>query len=435
MNILSKFKLISCEVGPNYQLDDALVAKLSLLNIFGIGQSSAMKWCASWFRSYLNLNAQDKLLFTDNGRTSLYLILKSLNFASQSEVLIQTFSCAVLPNSVWQAGLTPILCDVDQDNYNFDLEKLQSKITSKTKAIVVQYTFGIVPDMQKIVEFCQKNKLVLIEDCAHSLGATTTINGQQVKVGSIGQAAFFSFGRDKIVSTTIGGVGLFNSQNLIDSSLDFSLLNKTFQKNYDHLPHLKTVRVAQALLYAIINPVFVRPLYHFVLGKVILLLSRKLRLFSEIYTPKEKLGTNSLETNSKYSLGLASLLKHQLQKFEKLNSHRRELAQIYAKGLGLDYFENNVYMRFVIDFKKLSSATDYKQNYLKTYKKLRQNRVLPGTWYKSFFQPNIDLAKFNSKLDDFPVAATLCDNRILNLPTNINVSKEQAQRLVELILK
>ena len=428
MNILSKFKLISCEVGPNYQLDDAIMAKLSLLNIFGIGQSSAMKWCASWFRNYLNLSAQDKLLFTDNGRTSLYLILKSLNFTSQSEVLIQTFSCAVLPNSVWQAGLSPILCDIDEDNYNFDLKKLQSKITPKTKAIVVQYTFGIVPNMQEIVDFCQRHKLVLIEDCAHSLGAIATINGQRVKVGSIGQAAFFSFGRDKIVSTTIGGVGLFNSQNLIDSTLDFKQLNTSFQKNYDELPRLKTTRVLQSLLYPILTTVLIRPFYHFGLGKIILLLSRKLKLIGEIYTSKEKLGTNSLETNSKYSLTLASLLKHQLEKFEKLNSHRRELAQIYAKSLGLDYNVNNVYMRFPIDLKN-------PKDYQKTYRKLRGLGILPGTWYKSFFQPNIELAKFNSKPEGFPVAESLCDNRILNLPTNVNVSKEQAQMLVELILK
>lgn len=428
MNILSKFKLISCEVGPNYRLDDAIKAKLSLLNVFGIGQKSAMKWCASWFRNYLSLSTQDKLLFTDNGRTSLYLILKSLNFDPQSEVLIQTFSCAVLPNSVWQAGLTPILCDIDENNYNFDLKKLQSKINSKTKAIVVQYTYGVVPDMQKIVDFCQKNKLILIEDCAHSLGAFASINGQQVKVGSIGQAAFFSFGRDKIVSTTIGGAGLFNSKNLVETSSDFKKLNKDFQNNYDRLPKLKLGRVLQALVYPILTTVFIRPFYHIGLGKLVLLLSRKFKLIGEIYTPKEKLGTNSLETNSKYSLGLAPLLKHQLEKFEKLNLHRRELAQIYAGGLGLYYNENNVYMRFPIDLKDAES-------HRKIYKKLRSLGILPGTWYKSFFQPNIELAKFSAKPEDFPVTALLCDNRVLNLPTNINVSKEQAEMLVELILK
>jgi dTDP-4-amino-4,6-dideoxygalactose transaminase len=381
------------------------------------------------------LKANDKLLFTDNGRTSLYLILKTLNFEPKSEILIQTFSCAVLPNSVWQAGLTPVLCDVDENNYNFDLTKLESKLTSKTKAIIVQYTYGIIPDMQKIVDFCKQKKLVLIEDCAHSLGALAFIDGELVKVGKIGQAAFFSFGRDKIISTTIGGVACFNPQNLVDTTIDFKHLNKNFQINYDTLPDLKISRTIQALLYPILTTVFIRPFYHFGLGKLILFLSRKLKLIGEIYTSKEKVGTNSLETNSKYSYKLAPLLKYQLENFDKLNSHRRELAKIYAQGLNIDYNRNNVYMRFAIDFKKISSGRDYKQSYSKNYRIFRQNGILPGTWYKSFFQPNIELSKFNSLQEDFPATKSLCDKRILNLPTNINVSRNQAKWLVALIQK
>ena len=79
----------------------------------------------------------------------------------------------------------------------------RKKITPKTKAIIVQHTFGIPANMNQLVVFAKKHGLYLIEDCAHSLGATY----QGKKVGSFGDAAFFSFGRDKVVSSVWGRGG------------------------------------------------------------------------------------------------------------------------------------------------------------------------------------------------------------------------------------
>jgi len=69
-------KLISTELGPNYQLDDAVVAKLSLLGLQNYAK--AEKECLIWFKNYLGVENNYRLYFTDNGRTSLYLLLKSL---------------------------------------------------------------------------------------------------------------------------------------------------------------------------------------------------------------------------------------------------------------------------------------------------------------------------------------------------------------------
>jgi perosamine synthetase len=472
---LSKFKLVACEMGSNYQLKDGLVAAKSFL--FGSSKSDE-EFCQTWFKDYLDLNENQKLFFTDNGRTGLYLLLKSLNLEPESEVLIQGFSCVVLPNSVWQAGLTPVLCDVDEKTYNFDLEKLESKITPKTKVLVIQYTFGIVPNMQEVVDFCRKHNLYLIEDCAHSLGAKGVVDNKNYKLGQIGYGAFFSFGRDKIVSTTIGGLTIVNSnplpeknknqhtpaKNLTELKSQNNLENWNFQKyqkelesNYSQLPQMGLKRELQALSYAILAVFLVRPFYHFIFGKLVLFFGRKIKIIADIYTEAEETGTSSLETNSKYSPKLFSLLKNQLLKFEKYANHRKQLALFYYNNLptSITTFDDdfklmdsqkeggyinqefssnikNIYLRYPVNFSNLEFYFD---KYTRIKAGLRKNGIIIGTWYTSLFmQPDMNLEnKFGYKKGSLPTSEKLIDRAVLNLPTNINTSLSDAERICKII--
>ena len=115
------------------------------------------------------------------------------------EVLVQAFTCVAVPNSVLWAQATPVYADIDA-TLNIDPIDVEKKITNRTKAIIVQHTFGIPADMDALVALAKKHNILLIEDCAHSLGAT--YKGK--KVGTFGDAAFFSFGRDKVVSSVFG---------------------------------------------------------------------------------------------------------------------------------------------------------------------------------------------------------------------------------------
>lgn len=174
------FKIVSCEIGPNYQVDDAFVALKSLFS--GSKFKKQKHYCLDWFASYFDLKDSNNLLFADNGRTCLTLILQNLNLPKDSEILIQPLSCVVLPNSVWQANYQPVLVDTDSQNYNFDLSDLERKITSKTKVMIVQYSFGLTPDMEKVIKICQKHNLILIEDCAHALGQKVLVDRREYKV-------------------------------------------------------------------------------------------------------------------------------------------------------------------------------------------------------------------------------------------------------------
>ncbi len=83
---------------------------------------------------------------------------------------MQAFTCNAVSNPIFWAGAKPIYVDIDE-TYNMDPADLKNKISSKTKAVIVQHTFGVPAQIEKIQEICKKNKLILIEDMAHALGS------------------------------------------------------------------------------------------------------------------------------------------------------------------------------------------------------------------------------------------------------------------------
>ncbi|MFH1859640.1 MAG: DegT/DnrJ/EryC1/StrS family aminotransferase [bacterium] len=104
------------------------------------------------------------------------------------EVLVEGFTCVVVPNAVIFAGAKPIYVAPDPKTYNMDINQIETKITPKTKAIIAQHTFGLPADMDLILDISRKHNLMVIEDCAPAMGAT--YKGK--KVGTLGDAAFFS---------------------------------------------------------------------------------------------------------------------------------------------------------------------------------------------------------------------------------------------------
>lgn len=425
-------KLISTELGPNYEFDDAVVAKLSLFGLQNFQKAQHNSF--NWFRKYLNLSKNHPLYFTDNGRTSLYLLLKSLDLEIGSQVLIQGFSCVVLPNSVWGSHLQPILVDCNSTDFNFDIPDLEKKITKKTKAIIVQYTFGVVPNMDKLIDFCQQNNLILIEDVAHSLGVKASYKGNLYNVGTLGQAAFFSFGRDKIISTTRGGFAVINPNPVFHSVVDTDAWSKNLESNYQQLPNINFKSLLQTLSYPILTSIFIRPFYHLYIGKIILYFSRKVGLIGNIYTKAETVGTDKIETASKYPTRLFGLLWNQLKKIDKFNQHRIKICQIYSQKLDLPNYNQQPLLRFPVDLKTLY-GDKYQAKYTQAIQQLRQHGVLVGQWYTSLFmQPNMDYqAKFDITEKELPEAFSLSNKRVINLPTNIYVTPKDAELICRIL--
>ena len=143
-------------------------------------------------------------LFLDNyfrGRVALYALLKALKVGKGDEVAMQAFTCVANPEAVMAIGALPIYVDVEVDGVNMDPGDLEGKITSRTRAIVIQHTFGIPADIAPLRAIAKRNNIPVIEDCCHTLASR--YDGQTV--GSFGIGSYYSFEWGKPLVAGIGG--------------------------------------------------------------------------------------------------------------------------------------------------------------------------------------------------------------------------------------
>lgn len=132
----------------------------------------------------------------------MHLALLAAGVGPGDEVIVPSLTFAATANVVVHAGATPVLADVDRRTMNLDPSLLEARITSRTKAILPVHFAGRGCDMEAILSIARPRGLRVIEDAAHA--AETTCRGR--KVGSIGDAACFSFYVTKNVMTGEGGM-------------------------------------------------------------------------------------------------------------------------------------------------------------------------------------------------------------------------------------
>ena len=170
-----------------------------------------------------------------NGTVALELALYALGIGAEDEVIVtpRTFiassSCCVM------RGAIPILADVDPVSQNITAETIRPHVTKRTKAIICVHLAGWPCDMDSILELAREHGLKVIEDCAQAHGAT--YKGRPV--GSLGDAAAFSFCQDKIMTTGgEGGMLTTNDEALWRRGWEFKDHGKSYEAIYNrqHAP-------------------------------------------------------------------------------------------------------------------------------------------------------------------------------------------------------
>jgi dTDP-4-amino-4,6-dideoxygalactose transaminase len=146
-----------------------------------------------------------------SGNHALETGLASLGLEKKDEVLVQAFTCKQVPKIINQKS-TAKLVDIDE-NYNIDLKKAAKTCGKNTRALQAIYSYGKAINSKELDAFCKKKNLLLIEDCAHSLGAR---NGKNA--GSFGEFSIFSLRKNVPVGT--GGVLCINNKALYETCLD-----------------------------------------------------------------------------------------------------------------------------------------------------------------------------------------------------------------------
>jgi perosamine synthetase len=147
---------------------------------------------------------------TEYGRMALYFILKSLDLPPGSEIIVPALTFWVVPEIVRVAGFKPVFADIDPATFTLDPAAAERAVTSKTSAILPTHLYGLACDLDPIMDLARRRGLKVIEDCAHSLGAT--YRGKMV--GTFGDASFFSFQGFKPLNTFGGGLAWMRDAEL-----------------------------------------------------------------------------------------------------------------------------------------------------------------------------------------------------------------------------
>ncbi len=159
------------------------------------------------FEQLFNKKFKTKYSIAMNSCTSaLECAVKSLGV--KGEIIIPSFTWVSTANAVLNCGSKPVFADVDYKTRNIDLNSIKKCITKKTIAIIVVHFAGLPCDMNKIIKFCKKKNIKVIEDSAETLGA---------KIGNKFTGTFgtgcFSFFPTKNITTTEGGMLTTNDKN------------------------------------------------------------------------------------------------------------------------------------------------------------------------------------------------------------------------------
>lgn len=405
---------IFISLSPNTQREDVLLALRLLFSPRKWQEGEESGKLEKAFRKYFKTKFAVSFL---SGRTALWAILKSLGIGKDDEVLLQAYTCVVVGNAITSLGAKSVWVDIDPETFNMDVVDFNKKISPKAKAVIVQHTFGQALGVEKIIEIAKKCNLFIIEDCAQSLGGEY----QGKKLGTLGDAAFFSFGRDKIISSVFGGMVITNNKKIGEKL-------KELQAN---LPFPPKIWIFQQLLHPLAFSIIISTYYFLSFGKILHLLFKKANLLSKAVAGGERRGEMPEVLFSRMPNALAALALKQFEKLEKFNKQRIKIAKFYAEKLrdlkvqlpktkkDLRHF----FLRYTIKIDKAEELIRFAQ----------KRKIFLGDWYRPVIAPGgTDLKKVFYQPGSCPKAEKASAMSV-NLPTYPKMTLDDAKKVVKIM--
>ena len=181
--------------------------------------------------SYLNVK---HVIPCANGTDALQIALMALDLKRDDEVLVPAFTYVATAEVIGLLGLKPIMVDVDFSTFNIDLDKIESLISKKTKAIVPVHLFGQAAPMKEILEFAKKYNLYVIEDNAQAIGADYfNDNNSKDKLGTLGDIGCTSFFPSKNLGCFGDGGAIMTNNDDLAQKIKM-IANHGQNKKYHH---------------------------------------------------------------------------------------------------------------------------------------------------------------------------------------------------------
>lgn len=394
--------MINASLGAHYS---AIFVRLSVRlwwqTLFGLplGQASEQ------LREQLEQLFGGTAVLVYKGRDAIELALRAYGLTKPTDqVLTQAFTCFAIEEAIVRAGATPVYVDVGEGELNLTVKTLDQalKRAKSARAVIVQNSLGHPADMAGIRRWCDRHKLLLIEDLAQSFGA---IAGGQA-VGTLGDAVVFSFGRDKVIDAVAGGAVVFSRR-----PSQFPSVSKLPRKSI----------ILNDLAYPF-RTWLIRATYDFGLGK---LLHKLLTILKVLRNPTQ----SPTDYITAMPEGLAQLALLQLRVWPTIHKIRRVAAALYIRELvdtPVKILTTKEDLKYGALLRVAAKVSEPKKllNYLK-----RQNIHLTDRWYR---QP-VDCGQLDCsthyQAGSCPNAEKLAAT-IINLPTHAKLSIKDAQKII-----
>ena len=170
-------------------------------------------------------------LAVSSGTAALQLAILSMGIKKGDEIIVPNLSFAASINSIIHSGATPVIVDINPNNWTIDPEQVKKNITKKTKAIMAVHLYGHPAAMSKLKLICKKYKLLLITDCAESLGARY----KKFEKNTLGDVSAFSFFGNKMITTGEGGMIIFKNKHHYEKAKILRDHGMSKAKRYHHV--------------------------------------------------------------------------------------------------------------------------------------------------------------------------------------------------------
>jgi perosamine synthetase len=289
-----------------------------------------------------------------SARWGLYYILKNMNLSEGDEVILPAFTFFAVPAAIIKLKLKPVFVDIAENNLNIDADKIEKSISARTKVIIATHLSGYVCEMNRIKEIAKRHDIKIIEDCAQSIGSEF----ENMKAGSFGEAAYFTFGLTKGF-TTLGGAMITTNNDLLFEKIrkDVSIIRPLSFS-------LTLMQIIKALIVKIAVSSFVFP---FVYCFLRLFSFYDIDIIEKIFREKEKALHDFPETGTINSfhaaLGILQLNKIDARNDFKIKSGKYIYDKISAiKSLKIPLLSNkakNIFSTCPVLFKNKQTIKKY----------------------------------------------------------------------------
>jgi len=382
------------------------------LRTFIFGTSSNMKYRTEFEEYWVHKLGGKDAICTPSARSGLFSVLTAWNIGLGDEVLVTGFTCSAVSEPIIKLCAKPIYVDINQDTYAMDPQLVNAAITSRTKCIIVQHTFGIPAPIDEICQIARNHNIKVIEDCALALGSKD--KGEWL--GKKADVSYWSFELSKTISVGWGGLVQINK----DSSLSMNI-----RKIIDAAGQMSRFSTSRRLFQGGLSGLLYRPDVNFLQFIIPILFKIKL-FYRSADTPADIL---LMPDDSQWKI-----LLNQLQRLDIITASSLFAVKKYKKVIQKHINKTSDQDRKIdeICFIRYPLRVNEPEQYIKTF---RSVGIEIGKWFSlPVSSPGLNPQEFDYIPGSCKNSEKICKH-IINLPVHSRLSEKDINLISETLDK